>query len=309
MDGIFGIGFGELVMIAIVALIVLGPERLPGALREVAKFIRQVRNLSQEFTSQFGDEFKALEDLNPRRLLQEAIDNIDEEEKATTKKGTPASTAAKSTTAAKKPATTTTKPAAAKSTTIKPTAAKNGVNKSAPSAATSTATATTTTSESAASDTPAVEQNTVVSPPVEEAQSITDSTVVDPAAATASSLSPATESSATELPATESPATEPSAADMSTTAAISAASEPESENQILPPTKSADAPNVALARTNGQPPVQAVAVNEETVVAQPETESKSVNRSKPALGETDPNALPEAVAVVESETRDESEGS
>ncbi len=136
MDGFFGIGFGELVMIAIVALIVLGPERLPSALREVAKFIRQVRNLSQEFTSQFGDDFKALEDLNPRRLLQEAIDNIDEEENAKDGKAkTPAKKSTTPTTAAKK---TTTTPA-------KPAAAKNGVAKSTTASKTTSATTSTTT--------------------------------------------------------------------------------------------------------------------------------------------------------------------
>ncbi|MCB0063519.1 MAG: twin-arginine translocase subunit TatB, partial [Caldilineaceae bacterium] len=123
MDGFFGIGFGELVMIAIVALIVLGPERLPGALREVAKFIRMVRNLSREFTDQFGDEFKALEELNPRRLLQDAINDIDEEEKAKEEGAKPA--VKKNTTTSTKPSTTKAssppKPAAAKNTTAKPT--------------------------------------------------------------------------------------------------------------------------------------------------------------------------------------------
>lgn len=110
MDGFFGIGFGELVLIAIVALIVLGPERLPGAFREVAKFIRMLRNLSREFTDQFGDEFKALEDLDPRRMLQDAINDIDEEEKAKEE-----STKATN----KKPTPKTTKPAANKTGTTK----------------------------------------------------------------------------------------------------------------------------------------------------------------------------------------------
>ena len=121
MDGFFGIGIGELVLIAIVALIVLGPERLPSALREVAKFIRWLRNLSREFTDQFGDEFKALEDLNPRRILQDAITSIDEEEKAkeepksvkkpaTTVKTTPAKPTTPTTTGTKTTTASTPKP-------------------------------------------------------------------------------------------------------------------------------------------------------------------------------------------------------
>ena len=74
MDSFFGIGLFELVMIAVVALLVLGPERLPGAMREVAKWIRQLRSLSSELQSQFSDEFKMLDELDPRRMINEALD-------------------------------------------------------------------------------------------------------------------------------------------------------------------------------------------------------------------------------------------
>jgi sec-independent protein translocase protein TatB len=39
----FDIGFSELVLISIVALIVLGPERLPGAARTVGALLRRAR--------------------------------------------------------------------------------------------------------------------------------------------------------------------------------------------------------------------------------------------------------------------------
>jgi sec-independent protein translocase protein TatB len=74
MDGIFGIGPLELFFIAVIALIVLGPERLPSALREITKTIRRVREVTNEFTSQFGDELKALDDINPRKILSEMTD-------------------------------------------------------------------------------------------------------------------------------------------------------------------------------------------------------------------------------------------
>lgn len=120
MDGFFGIGIQELILIAIVALIVLGPERLPATFREIAKFIRMVRNLTNEFTAQFGDDFKALEDLDPRRMLQREIESIDAQESKTN----PTTTKAATTTAKPKPAaattaktTTTTTPKPANSTT------------------------------------------------------------------------------------------------------------------------------------------------------------------------------------------------
>ena len=74
MDSFFGIGLFELFMIAIIALVVMGPERLPGAMREVAKYMKQLRSISHEFQSQFSEELKMLEEIDPRRILNEAID-------------------------------------------------------------------------------------------------------------------------------------------------------------------------------------------------------------------------------------------
>lgn len=132
MDGFFGIGIQELILIAIVALIVLGPERLPATFREIAKFIRQVRNMTNEFTQQFGDDFKALEDLDPRRMLQQAINSIDEEEQAKENiaKGKSSTSSA------------TAKPTPAKSTVAKTAADKPTVAKPATSTSKSTTTAT-----------------------------------------------------------------------------------------------------------------------------------------------------------------------
>lgn len=154
MEGFFGIGIQELVLIAIVALIVLGPERLPATFREIAKFIRYVRNLTNEFTAQFGDDFKALEDLDPRRMLQREIESIDAEEtKPAAKPAAAKTTTTKTTTTPKSTTTTTPKPAAsttAKSTTSTTSTAKPAATqasaKTAPTAETKakeTATATT----------------------------------------------------------------------------------------------------------------------------------------------------------------------
>ncbi len=79
----FGIGLPELIFIAIIALIVLGPERLPATMREIAKMWGYVRNLTRELTSQFGDELKALDDINPQKLMREMIDSAEEEARKT----------------------------------------------------------------------------------------------------------------------------------------------------------------------------------------------------------------------------------
>lgn len=147
MDGFFGIGIQELILIAIVALIVLGPERLPAALREIAKFIRQVRNMTNEFTQQFGDDFKALEDLDPRRMLQQAINSIDEEEQAKEK-----TTKGKSTTTSATAKTTPAKSTVAKTTTDKTTTASTSKPATTKSATTTAKTTTTASTNKPATD-------------------------------------------------------------------------------------------------------------------------------------------------------------
>jgi sec-independent protein translocase protein TatB len=117
MDGIFGIGPLELFFIAVIALIVLGPERLPHVLREAAKTIRKVREVTGEFTNQFSDELQALDEINPRKILSDMVDPTkplpgDPKTPAASGAATTAATAA------------TTKPATPKPATDKPTQAK-----------------------------------------------------------------------------------------------------------------------------------------------------------------------------------------
>ncbi|RUM59286.1 MAG: twin-arginine translocase subunit TatB [Persephonella sp.] len=52
----FGIGFGELIVIFIIALIVLGPKRLPEFARNVAKVYREVMGTINEVKSSVLDD-------------------------------------------------------------------------------------------------------------------------------------------------------------------------------------------------------------------------------------------------------------
>ncbi len=47
---VFGVGVPEMVIIAVIALIFLGPERLPEVARTVGGWVRQVRDLTSEAT-------------------------------------------------------------------------------------------------------------------------------------------------------------------------------------------------------------------------------------------------------------------
>src|ERR687887_408732 len=49
----FGIGAEELIVIFIIALFVLGPERLPSLARDLGKAMRELRRASDELTEEF----------------------------------------------------------------------------------------------------------------------------------------------------------------------------------------------------------------------------------------------------------------
>jgi Tat protein translocase TatB subunit len=53
----FNIGGGEFLVIAIIALIVLGPQRLPDAARQVGKAMGELRRLSSGFQSELKSAF------------------------------------------------------------------------------------------------------------------------------------------------------------------------------------------------------------------------------------------------------------
>lgn len=55
------LGFGEVVVIALIALIVLGPERLPGAARTAGALLRRLRNSWAGVRSEIERELAAEE--------------------------------------------------------------------------------------------------------------------------------------------------------------------------------------------------------------------------------------------------------
>jgi len=55
----FGLGFGEIVIIAILALLVLGPDRLPDAAKTVGKTLRDLRRATDDIKGQIETEIYA----------------------------------------------------------------------------------------------------------------------------------------------------------------------------------------------------------------------------------------------------------
>ncbi|MEZ5764762.1 MAG: Sec-independent protein translocase protein TatB [Xanthobacteraceae bacterium] len=57
----FDIGWSELLVIGIVALVVIGPKELPGVLRSVGFWIGKARRMAGEFQSQFQEAMREAE--------------------------------------------------------------------------------------------------------------------------------------------------------------------------------------------------------------------------------------------------------
>ena len=84
----FDIGFFELVVIGIVALVVLGPEKLPGAIRSTMKTVRNIKSMANGFRQEVEQQLKIqelhenlkkaeeqnMQNLSPK--LQETVDEL-----------------------------------------------------------------------------------------------------------------------------------------------------------------------------------------------------------------------------------------
>ncbi len=83
----FDIGLPELAVIAVVAVIVFGPDRLPEFARSAGRFLRTLRqmvnNAQDDLRRELGPEFQNLDvtDLNPRNFVKKhLLDGIDDDD-------------------------------------------------------------------------------------------------------------------------------------------------------------------------------------------------------------------------------------
>jgi sec-independent protein translocase protein TatB len=76
---VFDVGGGEFIGLGVIALIVLGPEKLPRYAADAARMLRQVRKMANEardeVTRELGPEMQdlSLSDLNPRALVRKHL--------------------------------------------------------------------------------------------------------------------------------------------------------------------------------------------------------------------------------------------
>jgi len=68
----FGLGFGEIVIVAILALVLLGPDRLPGAAKMLGKTLQDLKKATDGLKGQLEAEMYSME-----KAVKKAIDGTD----------------------------------------------------------------------------------------------------------------------------------------------------------------------------------------------------------------------------------------
>ncbi|HEX5497305.1 MAG TPA: sec-independent translocase [Mycobacteriales bacterium] len=73
------LGWGEIAILVVIALLIFGPDRLPSLARDAARMLRQVREMAQgarsQIKSELGPEFADLDlnSLNPRAFVRKHL--------------------------------------------------------------------------------------------------------------------------------------------------------------------------------------------------------------------------------------------
>jgi sec-independent protein translocase protein TatB len=87
----FDIGIGEIIILAVVGLLVFGPERLPRAAADAAKWLKQIRAMAsgarQDLADSAGldlsdtvDTVRSLQEFHPRRLAASILKDEPEDD-------------------------------------------------------------------------------------------------------------------------------------------------------------------------------------------------------------------------------------
>jgi sec-independent protein translocase protein TatB len=78
----FNIGAGEFIVLAVLALVLIGPDKLPEFATQAAKFLQKLRNLANNATAELrenlGPGFEDLQpsDLHPKKFIAKHLDTL-----------------------------------------------------------------------------------------------------------------------------------------------------------------------------------------------------------------------------------------
>jgi sec-independent protein translocase protein TatB len=72
----FDISAGELIIVGVVALIVIGPKELPGMLRSVGQAVAKVRRMAGEFQSQFSEAMREAEFAEAKKKVEDIGNSV-----------------------------------------------------------------------------------------------------------------------------------------------------------------------------------------------------------------------------------------
>ncbi len=77
------VGWGELLLLAVVALLIFGPDKLPKAAADAGRLVRRLREMAQSAQKDLGDtgvdiegikkELRSVADLHPKRIISSAL--------------------------------------------------------------------------------------------------------------------------------------------------------------------------------------------------------------------------------------------
>jgi sec-independent protein translocase protein TatB len=73
----FDIGWGELIVIGVVALIAIGPKELPGALRALGHWMGKIRRMAAEFQNQFQEAMREAEMADLKKQVDTLTSSFD----------------------------------------------------------------------------------------------------------------------------------------------------------------------------------------------------------------------------------------
>lgn len=75
----FGMGLGEILLVAVIAIIFLGPDKLPGAMVDIARFFRQTKRTINETKDTLEKEIQLDEFKSQAQEYQQMLESTGDE--------------------------------------------------------------------------------------------------------------------------------------------------------------------------------------------------------------------------------------